>query len=642
MPIKEINKALKTNFKELDRAYLNTLESVDARLLAAYKTTLGKIGNEIQAVYAKFGSKPSITEVRKFNRLVTIEKQISDKIVELDRTVRNVISSQIKTTLVESYSSTVNGINQGLGFEFTSAALNEEGMKRFLTDTLWSDSMKNNSVDLMSKVKRDFETVLRANSREEILAGVAEGKSYASIMKDLQARFEISANRAKTIAFTETHKAHSYARDEGITNAMDAAKEFGIDAHKVWRHNGVGKPRPDHVEADGTFANKDGMFNVGGEELSAPGLGSDPANNINCHCSAEFEVEDNTRSQRGLDILASKADDARIIFQDMYGKEGVGRKDIIDRLMSEAGLTKAGASTYYQNIKKETEAGLIQARTTKPPVSSTTVSKISKFKQTDFMNYVLDKEAASQVASSSDYQSFANQIQRDHNIKLKFDKSMARGGEVTPPITRGELQLMNKHMDEVFREMDQRSALLHKNGSTYSKNLKDMTLYNKDFLIIPGDKDRIVGYYNNWHQDIHLSTRVKQMTEIPGTGGGSDWRYHYRGTAFDDKIRTGQWTVSESFKSLVRHEFGHHIEMETVMGDAVDSAGKGFRDIYMKVSKSSLRNLVSEYGSSNVEEAFAESFAAMMNPNYGKGANRLPRLIENWFIDAFEMKVKFK
>jgi hypothetical protein len=46
----------------------------------------------------------------------------------------------------------------------------------------------------------------------------------------------------------------------------------------------------------------------------------------------------------------SKADLARGIFAEMHGQPNVARKDIIARFIAEAGLTKAGAGTYYQTM----------------------------------------------------------------------------------------------------------------------------------------------------------------------------------------------------------------------------------------------------------------------------------------------------
>lgn len=49
----------------------------------------------------------------------------------------------------------------------------------------------------------------------------------------------------------------------------------------------------------------------------------------------------------------TKVDKATKLFLRMYGKEGVRRKDIIAAFVNKCELTPAGASTYYQNIKKK-------------------------------------------------------------------------------------------------------------------------------------------------------------------------------------------------------------------------------------------------------------------------------------------------
>jgi len=52
----------------------------------------------------------------------------------------------------------------------------------------------------------------------------------------------------------------------------------------------------------------------------------------------------------------SKADRARTIMEEVWDDLQAGkikRKDVIQRFVGEVGLTKAGASTYYGNIKKK-------------------------------------------------------------------------------------------------------------------------------------------------------------------------------------------------------------------------------------------------------------------------------------------------
>ena len=50
----------------------------------------------------------------------------------------------------------------------------------------------------------------------------------------------------------------------------------------------------------------------------------------------------------------SKMDNARLVFQEMFGKDGVQRKDIILAFQSNrVNLTPAGSGTYYAKLKRE-------------------------------------------------------------------------------------------------------------------------------------------------------------------------------------------------------------------------------------------------------------------------------------------------
>jgi hypothetical protein len=57
-------------------------------------------------------------------------------------------------------------------------------------------------------------------------------------------------------------------------------------------------------------------------------------------------------------VLLTKADIGRTIFEEEL-QNGLVRKTVINRLMTEALLTKNGASTYFQNMKKK--AGLVHS-----------------------------------------------------------------------------------------------------------------------------------------------------------------------------------------------------------------------------------------------------------------------------------------
>lgn len=76
------------------------------------------------------------------------------------------------------------------------------------------------------------------------------------------------------------------------------------------------------------------------------------------------------QSQQGI----NKAAVAREIFNQT--PPNTPRKEVLHRFMNEAQLTKAGAATYYQNMKKE--AGLVHQRTTTTTTAPTEIKSTTK------------------------------------------------------------------------------------------------------------------------------------------------------------------------------------------------------------------------------------------------------------------------
>lgn len=282
------NNAIKKLLDKADIVFEKSYNATELSLLRVYKKVLADIRVKLESLYAEYGL-PTMTELRKFNRLTNLEKQLAEIIGLMQRTVINTTALAIKKQFKESYGSTTDAIGSTLEINFTM--LPQKSVEYVMRDNLWLDSMKNWNAKLLTDTKRELESALRTNAREEVASGLIEGKPYLTVAKAIKERFDITATRAKTIAFTEMHKSHSMGRLTGIDRANEAAKRLGIDTEKIWKHNHVGIPRPKHLAMDGKAADENGLFHVDGESMQAPGLGEKPENNINCHCSAQFRVK---------------------------------------------------------------------------------------------------------------------------------------------------------------------------------------------------------------------------------------------------------------------------------------------------------------------------------------------------------------
>jgi hypothetical protein len=238
--------------------------------------------------------------MRKFNRLSSIEEQVVRIIRELTKVTVNTTHASIRDSFLRSYGDTGSALEMGAGINLQFSRLPQSAIANAVSDDLWLNALKRHNGLLLSDVKWEMEKTLRENARYEVAEGLAEGKPYSAVAKAIKERFDVTATRAKTISFTEMHRAHSAGRLEGIDRAGKAAEKLGLKVVKVWRHNHIGVPRPSHLAADGQMVGTDEMFNIGGVLMSAPGIGGGPEDVINCHCSAQVEI-------LGLDELKGKA-----------------------------------------------------------------------------------------------------------------------------------------------------------------------------------------------------------------------------------------------------------------------------------------------------------------------------------------------
>ena len=94
------------------------------------------------------------------------------------------------------------------------------------------------------------------------------------------------------------------------------------------------------------------------------------------------------------------------------------------------------------------------------------------------------------------------------------------------------------------------------------------------------------------------------------------------------------------FRSNMRHELGHHYFEKVLVGtDAKVIKRNKFLNIWFrKGEKKYFKKNIGVYAGTDVNEAFAESFAAYTSPKYKKGM--LPKDIEKYFDDLLKVKGK--
>ena len=292
MSIQSLNKQLRVMQDKADRMLEKGASNKTGAVLAEYKKTRNQVRSKIESLFED----PNFVKLgaaAKAKKLKAVYDQVATDIKALNSKVSNTIHSGVAESFKDGFASTTvaiaEGVNAEFGVKLDFKILPQSSIDYAMSDNLWLDLLKQHNGKLLTDVKMATETYVRTNVRYAVKTALAEGAPYATLTKRIKDSFDVSAGRAKTITFTEMHKSHSKGRVEGVDRAVEAGDRLGIKTEKVWRHNPVGVPREDHLRMDGKAA-VDGLFSVGGDVMAAPGLGSDPAQNINCHCSAQFQI----------------------------------------------------------------------------------------------------------------------------------------------------------------------------------------------------------------------------------------------------------------------------------------------------------------------------------------------------------------
>lgn len=124
--------------------------------------------------------------------------------------------------------------------------------------------------------------------REALLKGMAQGKGYATMVRDLKEALGKTAYQALRILRTEGQRAQIL----GQQALYDRAREAGVNGEEIWDATLDKDTRPSHAELDQTPRGPDGKFNVGGHPAEYPMDSSlPPEESIQCRCRLTLRVD---------------------------------------------------------------------------------------------------------------------------------------------------------------------------------------------------------------------------------------------------------------------------------------------------------------------------------------------------------------
>ena len=174
--------------------------------------------------------------------------------------------------------------------ELTTSELTSAIMESIDEEVSFS-TLSMRTLEWIASWSKDLGKLMQLNTHREVeaalVAAIENGEGIPDAIKRLKDLPGFNRNRARATAITEILTANSHSQHE-------AYRQSPAVAGKKWKHTGSkkNKPRPDHVELNGTVVGVNETFNVGGEKAQYPRDTSLSAKQrVFCHCTMGPEID---------------------------------------------------------------------------------------------------------------------------------------------------------------------------------------------------------------------------------------------------------------------------------------------------------------------------------------------------------------
>lgn len=219
--------------------------------------------------------KPSEYEFNKYNRRKKLDKDIYESITRMYKENNSILRATLNQVALISLKETKNIISIELDPKNKKLHNIDKNIKvseivnERMAGLHWTERMgihRNRAIDETAKVIKE---------------GIAKGKSYNEMAKDLADRLGVDKNKTKSIINTETRRCIS----KGRIDLIEEADKNGIILYKEWISSKDEAVRTAHSELDGTIikADEDFTSSLGGKGKT-PRHMNNASDDINCRC----------------------------------------------------------------------------------------------------------------------------------------------------------------------------------------------------------------------------------------------------------------------------------------------------------------------------------------------------------------------
>jgi len=266
------------------KALLAKEAQYERKVAAVMRKALDEIRAEMSKIYERYAvdGKLTLADMTRYARYTAMETNI---LAKLDPAIRASVGTMKRLT-PEQYDAAFFRaawkIDNETGLALNWGVINTEAIKA-------AYSIDDPANKAMAEALHNYSLRARRAIRMAINDGLAQGKSYYDMMRDIREALNKTNYEAMRIIRTEGQS----AINAGTADAYDRALDEGVEAKVKWSATLDGRTRDQHAAMDGQARDEDGMFHFPNGEIAPypcwEGLSAE--NRINCRCAMRMEIE---------------------------------------------------------------------------------------------------------------------------------------------------------------------------------------------------------------------------------------------------------------------------------------------------------------------------------------------------------------
>ena len=261
------------------------MDSVNENLVKTYLESFKTIEKSLSDLYSKLSNPPTLEDAKKYGRLASLEKQISEEISKLTGKSISIIGNSSKSQWELAFRSSQWAMEAKISASVDWSALPTKAIEDSVLSEV-SGAVYSSRIKFLAGKTID-------STIQSLKRALINGNSLSQVSAGLRSNYQSGYSDAYRVMRTEAHRNYS----EGNLASSSSFEKLGIKSKKKWISLIDERTRPDHAQMDGEYSDEDGIFTLpDGERFLAPlvaesGTG-DPAQIINCRCTYVDEVVD--------------------------------------------------------------------------------------------------------------------------------------------------------------------------------------------------------------------------------------------------------------------------------------------------------------------------------------------------------------